>query len=625
MLAEHQALEQAKTIAREVSERVLEGAIRSRLPSEGDLERALKGLSTPADDPIGQAGNGVAPRVAIVVDPDDRLIYPPPSAPVPAPEPLDEAELNAEQLEKWGALQDQFISAETNETVDAALQGFLSTQPAARFAELARYRAALFDRKAGRDLEAVVLLRELLDASAELVTETGFPLRDFVELHLLSLSPDVSRKNIVGSLCSRAIAQPTTLSPMILKAAAELDGSAEEWKSLFAIHDSARAFAERFTGHEPFESDGEREFVFAEPVGANRWIHAVSRDDLAEAVGQIVRGQSLPVYFRLATFLGEVPLPPLTNLVRGSDALATATTDISTARGKLPLTVQVYLADARGFYAQQRNRTLRFGALIALSAIAVLIGFFAAWRAFRRQQQLSEMKTNFVSSVSHELRAPIASVRFMAEELELGAAPSAAKLRDYHRFIVQECRRLSAVIENVLDFSRREQGRERFEFEPIDLVRLFEETVRLMQTYGVEKNVHIEPCITGEPSELEADGRALQRLLVNLLDNAIKHSPEYGRVRAGLDFEESRALLWIEDDGPGIPREEHARIFERFYRIGSELRRETQGVGLGLSIVKHIAEVHGGQVHLHSEVGKGSRFSVELPLVRHETPVAIAV
>jgi two-component system phosphate regulon sensor histidine kinase PhoR len=209
-------------------------------------------------------------------------------------------------------------------------------------------------------------------------------------------------------------------------------------------------------------------------------------------------------------------------------------------------------------------------------------------------------------------------VQLMAEELVDGERPSDEKLAKYHRFIGQECRRLSGVIENVLDFARREQGRERFEFEPTDLDALVSGTVQLLRPYAGERGVKIEEERRGEDRMVEADGHALQRMLVNLLDNAIKHSPEGSTVLVGLEFEESRTLLWVEDDGPGIPRSEQERIFEKFYRIGSELRRQTQGVGLGLSIVKHLAEVHGGRVLVHSNVGEGSRFTVELPL--HSSP-----
>jgi signal transduction histidine kinase len=134
--------------------------------------------------------------------------------------------------------------------------------------------------------------------------------------------------------------------------------------------------------------------------------------------------------------------------------------------------------------------------------------------------------------------------------------------------------------------------------------------------------------------ELEVDGRAIQQALVNLIDNAIKHSPKGHIVTVGLDSNHRRTgvppvsnfseqdqmetgrmpvLLYIEDRGAGIPPEEHEKIFERFYRLGSELRRETQGVGIGLSIVKHIVEAHGGRVTVRSNVGAGSRFTIELP------------
>jgi signal transduction histidine kinase len=208
----------------------------------------------------------------------------------------------------------------------------------------------------------------------------------------------------------------------------------------------------------------------------------------------------------------------------------------------------------------------------------------------------------------------------MAEELAEGDAPSREKQKEYHRFIGQECRRLSAVIENVLDFSRREQGRERFEFEATDLRFLVRETVELMRTYAEDKDVRLQVVQPDRPMVVEADGKALHRLLVNLIDNAIKHSPENGVVQIGVEVTASITRLWVEDDGPGIPSTEHERIFDRFYRIGSELRRETQGVGLGLSIVKHIAEVHGGHVVVHSAVGEGSRFTVELPLRIAESP-----
>jgi signal transduction histidine kinase len=228
------------------------------------------------------------------------------------------------------------------------------------------------------------------------------------------------------------------------------------------------------------------------------------------------------------------------------------------------------------------------------------------------------MKSNFVSSVSHELRAPIASVRLMSESIDRGTVPDESRRREYFRFIVQECRRLSALVENVLDFSRIEQGRKEYEFEPTDVVELTRQTVKLMEPTAAEREITFRlalPETPGLPAQPCVDGRAVQQALVNLIDNALKHSPRGSAVTVGLEEANGngKVRLWVEDNGPGIAVEEQERIFERFYRCGSELTRQTQGVGIGLSIVKHIVEAHGGRVVVRSAPGEGSRFTLELP------------
>jgi signal transduction histidine kinase len=317
---------------------------------------------------------------------------------------------------------------------------------------------------------------------------------------------------------------------------------------------------------------------------------------------------------------------------------ATATNVLASAfysgNGKDLLRISVYLTSPATIFRRQSDHTFWFGSLVGISALAAFIGLFSAWRAFHRQQELADMKSNFVSSVSHELRAPIASVRLMAESLERGKIAEAPKQREYFRFISQECRRLSSLIENVLDFSRIEQGRKQYEFEPTDLIALVQQTIKLMEAYGVERQVSIVLKLPDHQAstldyQLSLDGRAIQQALINLLDNAIKHSPNGQTISVVLESvtddrrsnhatrntqHASFVNISVRDNGLGIPPEEHEKIFERFYRLGSELRRETQGVGIGLSIVKHIVEAHSGRVLVQSAPGKGSRFTIELPI-----------
>ncbi len=370
-----------------------------------------------------------------------------------------------------------------------------------------------------------------------------------------------------------------------------------------------------------------------------RAIHEVERA-VAAAMQRLRKPEYLEASVRLAghDLIHSNQLQVIENVVSGkgggqfwkrNNAITPPPVLASARRGEDPralLTVSVHLISPGLLYAQQEERAFLFKLLIGASALASVVGFLFAWRAFHKQIRLAEMKSNFVSSVSHELRAPIASVRLMAEGLERGSISDPAKQREYFRFITQECRRLSSMIENVLDFARIEQRRKQYEFEPTDLVALVQQTVTLMQPNAAERSVKLTLNIHGSGSSPEipavnVDGHAIQQALVNLIDNAIKHSPSGEEVVVGLELPESstpgpapQIRFSITDHGPGIPAAEHEKIFERFHRLGSELRRETPGVGIGLSIVKHIVEAHGGHVRVESEVGKGSRFTIELPV-----------
>jgi signal transduction histidine kinase len=192
---------------------------------------------------------------------------------------------------------------------------------------------------------------------------------------------------------------------------------------------------------------------------------------------------------------------------------------------------------------------------------------------------------------------------------------------EYYRLIGQECRRLGGLVENVLDFSRIDLGRKRYEFDPTDIVALVRHTVAVMTPYATDRGVtlRLELPTPGAQPEASAqpllDGRAVQQALVNLIDNAIKHSPPNATVTVSLILpRDGQPLrLAIRDHGPGIAAQDQERIFEPFCRLESELRRQTTGVGIGLSIVQHVAEAHGGRVLVESKLGAGSCFVLEIP------------
>lgn len=231
--------------------------------------------------------------------------------------------------------------------------------------------------------------------------------------------------------------------------------------------------------------------------------------------------------------------------------------------------------------------------------------------SIRRERRLSEMKSQFVASVSHELRAPVASIRLMADALEEEKVePETAK--EFHRLIAREGARLSTLVANVLDHARIEQGRKMWSMNPCDLMALTSETLRVMEPLAREKEIILQADLSAV--EAVVDTGAIQQALVNLLDNAIKFSPRGGKVGVVLSETDGCFVLAVRDEGPGIPQAEQERIFERFYRLGDELRRETQGTGIGLSLVKSIAEAHGGRVTLESAVGKGSVFTLIGPI-----------
>jgi two-component system phosphate regulon sensor histidine kinase PhoR len=204
----------------------------------------------------------------------------------------------------------------------------------------------------------------------------------------------------------------------------------------------------------------------------------------------------------------------------------------------------------------------------------------------------------------------------MADALEAEKIDPATA-RDFHRLIAREGARLSTLVANILDHARIEQGTRIWHFEPTDLTAIVSDTLHLMEPLAAEKSITLTADLT--PAQATLDPGAIQQALINLLDNAIKFSPPQTTVTTRLttDPTSNKIHLSIIDQGPGIPLSEHTRIFQRFYRPGNELRRETQGTGIGLSLVKAIADAHHATITLTSTPPQGSTFTLSLTISDH--------
>jgi signal transduction histidine kinase len=585
---------------------------------------------------------------------DGRQIEPPdfPAAPEP---PKWFLQLTPAQKKSWETLR----AGGSRKEIEARRQEFLNSTPA----DDARQAAPrLFEPP-----------EQIVGVSSDSPTETGISFEEIACYQLLAVTNAQLTQSLLQGVWWHTISHSSMLSPKLLDLAGGLTNRAPPvlqekyfWlRNYFNCQSATAHYLEslrqlpdlqpwKTPGWSHWTRDGAALGIFEATTYVNPgndfqgvslagrgygiWlvprvvVEAIFRRALAENKSLV------PEYAVAAVSVAGVPIVPrpATPVVDDKSLLGVSDQTAGTYSRQDAIRFQVgfFLTSRELMLSAERRRARLFSTLVLGAALTAFIGLLAARHAFQRQCQLNEQKSNFVSSVSHELRAPIASVRLLAENLERGKIPEPARQGEYFRFIVQECRRLSSLIENVLDFSRIEQGRKQYEFEPTNIVSLVEATVQLMGPGAAEKGVTLKLETSNLPAtanlERSVDGRAIQQALVNLIDNAVKHSPPGAMVTVGIEMpdeglkdaarpdargpRQSSLKLFVADQGKGIPAAEHERIFERFYRRGSELRRETQGIGIGLSLVKHIAEAHGGRVRVQSQVGRGSRFTIELPV-----------
>jgi signal transduction histidine kinase len=253
---------------------------------------------------------------------------------------------------------------------------------------------------------------------------------------------------------------------------------------------------------------------------------------------------------------------------------------------------------------------------LILGGLSLLMagGMWLTYRNVSRELALAKLKSDFVSNVSHELRTPLALIRLYAETLELRRLTNPAKQHEYHEIIRKESERLTGLINNILDFSRIEAGKKEYTFRETDLADLVRSTLESYR-FEIEQNgFRYEETIENNLPPLQVDREAIARSLLNLVNNAVKYSNGEKYLGIHLYRQNGSVNLEVVDHGIGIPANEQSKIFDKFYRVGDPLVHNTKGSGLGLSLVQHIVQAHGGEVAVESTPGKGSKFVITLPV-----------
>lgn len=338
-----------------------------------------------------------------------------------------------------------------------------------------------------------------------------------------------------------------------------------------------------------------------------------------------VRGRSTWVPYGEALWLVTItsPQPPLPGLVMAVSSAMVAPPGVrllsrsaeGDALGEAFPGVHVEWTDNRfpGTALQGLPAGIWIAALALVLGVAVFGGYLLL-RDVNRDVHMTEVRSQFVASVSHELKTPLTAIRMFAETLAMGRARDERTKSEYLDTIVGESERLARLVDNVLDFSKIEQGKKIYRLRPTRLDEVANSATRAMQFPLAQEGFRLRLSVQEEMPEIEADPDAIQQAILNLLTNAMKYSGDAREIDLRLAARNGDAVIEVVDHGLGMAPEEQKHVFEKFYRAPSHESRLIAGTGLGLTLVDHIVKAHGGRVEVASAPGAGSTFCMFLPI-----------
>lgn len=480
--------------------------------------------------------------------------------------------------------------------------------------------------RSGEQTEAVAHYRRILALPSEVTDEQGVPLCLYAAARLLQAgaSPQAVLERIrseeegLRGLPPAAAYMLREITSKSVESAPQpaLRDAAKDLQRVFDAHirflEQALALQDDFP-RLPLSPIGATEARNPEPLwisyGDETWLVSVA-PPLGAMPAAAVAVRAKPIFAALDSARASSNSPP------GQVRFLTDTESKGEALGpNFPGLKVAFVPESHGVLSRKWNLQRSFYFVTLLLVLSVtLFGSYLLWRDVRRELRLAEVRSQFVSSVSHELKTPLTAIRMFAETLRMGRTTDRQVQDEYLETIVNESERLTRLLNNVLDFSKIEQGQKIYHFKPTHLAEVVRTAARALKYPLAQQGFQLRVDIEDGLPAVRADSDALEQAILNLLINAMKYSGESREVDLRLRRQDGAAMIQVTDHGMGIAPEEQARIFEKFYRAPTPENRLVPGTGLGLTLVEHIAEAHGGQVEVRSSPGEGSTFSILLPI-----------
>lgn len=267
--------------------------------------------------------------------------------------------------------------------------------------------------------------------------------------------------------------------------------------------------------------------------------------------------------------------------------------------------------------ALANDRTQTNLLIVGVVGVILIFGLWLVYRNITKAMALAQIKSDFVSNVSHEIRTPLSLITMFAETLQMNRVKTQEKKQEYYRIISQEANRLRGIVNKILSFSKMEAGKISYSLEKSNLNEVVEEVLKSYSFHLKNKQFEYTFKACSELLEIQGDKDALSEAIINLIDNAIKYSNGEKLIELYTGVESGYAYFEVVDHGIGISGMDQKNVFDKFYRVPSGAVHNTKGTGLGLTLVKHIVEAHGGQIELVSKLNEGSSFRLKFPLTKH--------